>query len=128
MSTMTIQGPRTPERSLQQRRDALVRANAVRTARKEMKAWLRTLSPSVSMECTARLVRDPLVGVTDTMRVYDLLLSCRGIGPTRARDLLRRWHIAPSKTIGDLLPRQRQLLGVALDDLARHRRMTGRLR
>lgn len=122
---MTVCAPsRAPERSLDQRLDALARANLVRTARKEMKAWLGTLPPRASTERSARLVREPLVGVNDTMKVYDQLLACRGLGHVGASKLLRRLHISPSKTVGGLSPRQRDALTVALEELARQRRST----
>lgn len=121
--------PCTPDRSLQQRRDAIARANAVRIARKELRQCLRGLPRPAAAAHTARLVREPVAGVTTTMKVYSLLMACPGMGEVATTKLLRRLHISPSKTIGGLTPRQRQQLGVALDEIARRRlqtRITGR--
>lgn len=127
---MTTRTPtRAPERSRAQRLDALARANSVRTARANLKRQVGALPPPASTRMLACLVRDPCAGVTDTMKVYSLLVSGRGMGDVSANRLLRRLHISPSKTLGGLSPRQRQQLGVALDELARQRRfsrMSGR--
>lgn len=129
MTTVMIEAPVcAPERTRAQRFEALDRANAVRTARKELKQQLHALPSAASTQRVAMLVRQPLAGVTETMKVYDLLTACRGMGQSKANQLLRRLHISPSKTIGGLTPRQRQQLGVALEELARHRLLAGRRR
>ncbi len=122
MSTMMAPAPRQPR---EQQLDALRRANAVRTARARLKQQLRATPRPEATASTAQLVREPVEAI-DTMKVAALIASCPGMGPVATRNLLRRLHISPNKTIGGLSPRQRQQLGVALDELARHRRQSTR--
>jgi hypothetical protein len=112
-----------PTRSRVQRLDALARANRVRSARKQLKQALRSTPRPEATVRTARLVRQPPT-VTETMKVADLLMACPGMGQVATGSLLRRLHISPSKTLGGLSPRQRDQLGVALDEIARRRRQT----
>ncbi|MHB1950216.1 MAG: integration host factor, actinobacterial type [Acidiferrobacteraceae bacterium] len=115
MATMTVQAP---DRSVEQRMAALRRANAVRSARKGMKADLKS----------GRLAVALLTGMPPSyvlsMKVWDLLTAAPNIGPVKARTLLRRAEIAPSKTVGGLSRRQRdELVGLLV---ARGRVRTGR--
>jgi hypothetical protein len=113
----------SPARSREQQLEALRRANAIRSARARLKAQLRATPRPEATASTAQLVRQPVEAI-DTMKVAALIGSCPGMGPVATRNLLRRLHISPSKTIVGLSPRQRQQLGVALDELARRRRQT----
>jgi hypothetical protein len=98
----------TPDRSLQQRLDALEKANTVRTYRAELKKDIA----AAREDADAVLVSsDPLLA---TMKVGDLLLAVPGLGRVKVNYLFRRLGISPSKTVGGLSPRQRGQLLVAL--------------
>lgn len=94
----------TPERSLQQRLDALVRANEVRTFRARTKADLKSgrTSPTAVI-----LSDDPRF---ETWKVFDLLMSLPRIGRQKANRMMLRERISPSKTVGGLSERQRASL------------------
>jgi hypothetical protein len=100
--------PTTPDRSLQQRLDALQLANTVRTYRAQLKVDIA----EAREDADAVLVSgDRLV---DTMKVEELLLAVPGIGHVKVNQVFRRYGISPSKTIGGLSPRQRAQLLVVL--------------
>ncbi|HUR85101.1 MAG TPA: integration host factor, actinobacterial type [Solirubrobacteraceae bacterium] len=123
MTTVIIDAP---DRSHEQRREALRRANAVRAARAHLKQSLRAQPRPAATERTAHIVRAPEDTIA-TMKVSALLLACPGMGQVSTGRLLRRLGISPTKTIAGLSPRQRDHLGVALDELARRRRATSRI-
>lgn len=122
-----------PIRSLEQRMDALGRANEIRMARAKLKVVVRAdyslkvlidiiVRPEAARQhlpAKARVAAPP--GFVGTMRVYDLILGARGFGKVAANKLLTRARIAPSKTIGGLSERQRRELVVELDAIARRR-------
>lgn len=93
-----------PERSLQQRRDALDRANAVRMQRailkRDMKAG-RTTAREVLLACPE---------FVETMKVFDLLLAVPKAGRVKVTKALRQLAVPPSKTVGGLSVRQREEL------------------
>lgn len=104
MATLTVQAP---DRSIEQRMAALRRANAVRSARRGMKADLKS----------GRLTVALLIGMPPSyvlsMKVSDLLIAAPKIGRVKAATLLRRAEVAPSKTVGGLSRRQRdELVGL----------------
>lgn len=102
-----------PNRSLAQRRDALVKANRIRSARAELKVLLKrdhslkTLQSIIenpdlaALELGTRLA--PVLGFTpppdwlDTMAVRDLLLACPKVGTVKATRIMRdAWgHLTP---------------------------------
>lgn len=90
-----------PGRSLEQRRQALARANAVRTARAKLKKDLA--SGDVDL---APLIDNP-PDYAASAKVVDLLVSLPKIGQVRAHQILSRARIAPTKTLGGLTSRQR---------------------
>lgn len=97
-----------PERSTQQRLDALVHANEVRSYRSDLKAKIA----QARMNADEVLVSgDPLLA---TMRVDDLIKAVPGLGPRKADYMFRRYEISPSKTIAGLTSRQRGTLLVLL--------------
>ena len=100
--------PLTPSRSDQQRREALVRANQVRSARRRLKEQLKRKEASL-----ASLI-DNYPSYLATAKVNDLLQALPGWGPARAGKLLASCHISPTKTVAGLTPRQRQALLEAL--------------
>jgi hypothetical protein len=90
-----------PERSLQQRRDALRVANEIRTGRAELKR---------DIKAGRVLVHDILLDppeYTETMKVWDLLLSTPKYGRVKANKILQQCRISPSKTLGGMSQRQR---------------------
>ena len=90
-----------PERSLQQRREALERANVVRTRRATLKKDLKAGRASI-----IELLDDPPQYV-ETAKVFDMLLAVPKYGRVKVNKILVGCRISPSKTIGGLSPRQR---------------------
>ena len=99
MSTATI-----PERSLEQRREALNRANLVRTSRSELKGNLKRREVTL-----AEALLHPSEDVLG-MKVVELLLAAPKFGRVKVDKAMRLHHISPSKTIGGLTERQRLAL------------------
>lgn len=93
-----------PERSLQQRLDALQKGNRIRIERAERKRELKRGERKLE-----DLVADPPVEL-DSMKVRDLLLAAPKIGAVKADALLRAAVVSPSKTVGGLSTRQRSEL------------------
>ena len=96
--------PQTPERSQQQRMDALRRANDIRSERARLKERLRTGDLAI-----ADLLVDPPRCV-HTAKVLDLLLAVPKYGRVKANRLLERCRVSPAKTVNGLTPRQRKEL------------------
>lgn len=90
-----------PERSLQQRHDALDKANIVRTKRKTLKWDLKAGRKSVR-----DLIMDPPDFIS-TMKLFDLMLSTPKYGRVKVNKVLTQCRISPSKTLGGLSERQR---------------------
>lgn len=98
----------TFDRSLQQRMDALLHANEVRTYRARLKVDIA----EARVDADEVLVGgDPRV---QTMKVEDLLIAMPGMGKVKADQIFRRYAISHSKTIGGLSPRQRAQLLVVM--------------
>jgi hypothetical protein len=94
-----------PERSLDQRIDALTRANEVRTLRAELK---RDLKGRQGVDRCAAARPAPYL---ETAKVFDLLLALPKHGRVKATKILHSCRISPSKTFGGLSERQRAELG-----------------
>lgn len=92
------------ERSLDQRMEALKRANDIRTARAKLKRDLKDGRLSI-----APLLNDPPEFLL-TAKVFDLLLSVPGFGRVSANRILSQARISPSKTVGGMSERQRRVL------------------
>ncbi len=90
-----------PERSLQQRMDALTRANRIRTARAQLKRDLKGGRTSIH-----DLLLEPPEYV-ETAKVFDMLLAVPKYGRVKVNKVLQQCRISPSKTIGGLSQRQR---------------------
>jgi hypothetical protein len=90
-----------PERSLQQRMDALSRANQIRTRRAQLKRDLKAGRASIH-----DLLLEP-PEFLETAKVMDMLLAVPKIGRVKVNKLLTQCRISPSKTIGGLSERQR---------------------
>ncbi|HEV2998786.1 MAG TPA: integration host factor, actinobacterial type [Solirubrobacteraceae bacterium] len=90
-----------PERSLNQRLDALARANLIRSRRAELKRDLKSGRLSIH-----KLLLDPPDYVA-TAKVFDMMLAVPKYGRVKVNKMLAQCRIAPSKTIGGLSERQR---------------------
>ena len=90
-----------PERSLNQRMDALQQANLIRTRRAQLKRDLKGGRVSIHS-----LLSDPPEFVS-TAKVFDMLLAVPKYGRVKVNKILAQCRISPSKTIGGLSERQR---------------------
>jgi hypothetical protein len=90
-----------PERSLDQRMEALKRANDIRTARAKLKKDLKGGRVSIHA-----ILLDPPEYVM-TAKVFDMLLAVPKYGRVKTNRILNQCRISPSKTIGGLSERQR---------------------
>ena len=90
-----------PERSLNQRMDALQKANEIRSRRAQLKRDLKAGRQSIH-----DLLLEPPEYV-ETAKVFDMLLAVPKYGRVKANKVLQQCRISPSKTIGGLSPRQR---------------------
>ena len=90
-----------PERSLDQRMEALKRANDIRTARAKLKKDLKAGRASINT-----VLLDPPEYVM-TAKVFDMLLAVPKYGRVKTNRILNQCRISPSKTIGGLSERQR---------------------
>jgi hypothetical protein len=98
----TVTKPSTaPERSHDQRMDALQRANVIRTARAQLKRDLKAGKVSIHT-----LLLNPPEYLA-TAKVIDMLLAVPKYGRVKANKVLTTCRISPSKTIGGLSERQR---------------------
>jgi len=97
-------GSTTPERSLNQRMDALARANEIRIQRAQLKRDLKAGRRSIQS-----LLLEPPEYV-ETAKVFDMLLAVPKYGRVKVNKILAHCRIAPSKTIGGLSERQRSEL------------------
>lgn len=89
-----------PERSLQQRMDALESANRIRLWRADLKRKLKAgevLLVDVLYCDDARL---------ESMKVLDLLLAVPGMGVGKAHSILRRSQVSTSKSVAGMTERQ----------------------
>jgi hypothetical protein len=95
------QASEAPERSLEQRMDALKRANEIRSARAQLKRDIKAGRRSIH-----DLLLEP-PEYTETMKVFDALIVVPKYGRVKVNKLLQLCRISPSKTIGGLSQRQR---------------------
>src|SRR3954464_1607085 len=92
---------KTPSRSLDQRLDALGRANEIRVSRAQLKRNLKAGGGTFR-----RILLDSPASVLKA-KVYDMLMAVPRLGRVRAAKLLAQCRISQSKTIGGLSERQR---------------------
>lgn len=104
MSTMSITPATMPERSLDQRMQALQLATWTRSKRADFKRDLK----GGRQFARAALAAPP--SWMDTMKVYDLLLAMPRVGRVKVLKWLKLTGVSPSKTVGGLSPRQREAL------------------
>jgi hypothetical protein len=96
-----------PLRSLDQRMEALKRANDIRVRRAKLKKDLKT--GSVRIE---QVLSDPPEFVS-TAKVFDILMAVPKFGRVKASRFLNQCRISQSKTVGGLSERQRaELIGL----------------
>ncbi len=97
-----------PERSGDQRRDALALANRIRAQRAALKADLKLGRASIAV-----VLGDPLAYLA-TARIAKLLIALPGYGPKKVERLLAGCQVSPRKTVAGLSERQRDELLTAL--------------
>lgn len=90
-----------PQRSLIQRREALEKANDIRTYRAQLKRDVKARRKSLH-----DLLLDPPEKI-ETMKVFDLIIAAPKYGRTKVNKVLVQCRISPSKTIGGMSQRQR---------------------
>ena len=105
-----------PERSLNQRMDALQRANDIRSRRAQLKRDLKAGRTPIH-----QILLEPPEWV-ETAKVIDMLLAVPKYGRVKASKVLHTCRISPSKTIGGLSPRQRDELVASMNGGGRPRR------
>ncbi len=104
MTTLSDSHPKSavaPERTLNQRMDALEKANVIRSQRAKLKKDLKSGRMSIHS-----LLQDP-PDYLETAKVVDMLLAVPKYGRVKAHRVLQSCRISPSKTIGGLSERQR---------------------
>jgi hypothetical protein len=90
-----------PERSLDQRMEALKRANDIRVKRARLKKDLKDGQRRIE-----DILSDPPEFVS-TAKVFDMLLAVPKFGRVKAARFLNQCRISQSKTVGGLSERQR---------------------
>jgi hypothetical protein len=96
-----------PERSLDQRMEALKRANEIRVRRAQLKKDLK--DGRVNVE---EILSDP-PDYVETAKVFDILMAVPKFGRVKAARFLNQCRISQSKTVGGLSDRQRtELVGL----------------
>jgi S13-like protein len=101
--------PATPERSPDQRIDALNMANEIRTLRAQLKRDLKAGRASITT-----LLLDP-PAFLEAAKVFDMLLAVPKVGRVKATKILDSCRVSPSKTFGGLTDRQRAELASRLN-------------
>ena len=99
--TATKTAAQAPARSLDQRMEALRRANDIRVKRAKLKKDLK--DGRVRIE---QILDNPPEYVS-TAKVFDMLMAVPKFGRVKAARLLNQCRISQSKTVGGLSDRQR---------------------
>lgn len=97
-----------PVRSIDQRMDALGKANQIRTYRANLKMDIKAGRANI-----VELLTNPPQKI-HTMKVFDLMLAVPKMGRTKVDKLFRTCRISHSKTIEGLSARQRDELVMLL--------------
>ena len=96
-----------PVRSLDQRMEALKRANDIRVRRAQLKKDLKNGSIGID-----EILREP-PEYLETAKVFDMLMAVPKFGRVKAARFLNQCRISQSKTVGGLSERQRaELVGL----------------
>ncbi len=106
---MNKSSSQAPERSLDQRMDALRRANEIRSLRAQLKRDLKEGNIQI-----AAVISNPPEFV-QTAKVFDILIAVPKYGKVKATRFLVHCKISQGKTIGGLSERQRAELVALLD-------------
>jgi hypothetical protein len=96
--------PSTPERSLDQRMDALHKANEIRSRRARFKQDLK----GGRVQVHPYLLEPP--EWLETAKVFEVLMAVPKYGRVKVGKVLQTCKISPSKTVGGLSERQRSEL------------------
>ena len=103
-----------PARSLDQRMDALRRANDIRVRRAQLKKDLKAGA------CRSRRSSSQPPEYVETAKVFDILMAVPKFGRVKAARFLNQCRISQSKTVGGLSERQRtELVGLSAAERAR---------
>ena len=94
----------TPVRTLEQRLDALGRANQIRSRRAQLKKDLKKGEKAID-----QILADPPEFIR-TAKVVDVLLAVPNCGKVKSQKVLNHCRISPNKTVGGLSERQRREL------------------
>jgi hypothetical protein len=105
-----VQPNAAPQRSLDQRMDALQRANHVRSQRAALKTALK-----IGDTCITAIIEEPPEYLL-TAKVLDLIMAAPKYGRVKAAKVMERCRVSPSKTVGGLSERQRRELVEALKE------------
>ena len=106
-SVATKTQAQAPVRSLDQRMEALKRANDIRVRRAQLKKDLKSGDARIQ-----EILREPPEFVS-TAKVFDMLLAVPKFGRVKAARFLNLCRISQSKTVGGLSERQRsELIGL----------------
>lgn len=100
-TTQQKSASQAPERSLDQRMEALRRANEIRSRRAQLKRDLKAGEISI-----VDVIADPPEFVL-TAKVFDMLMAVPKYGKVKATRFLNTCRISQGKTIGGLSDRQR---------------------
>lgn len=95
---------------------ALKRANEIRTARSKLKKDLKKRRISLSS-----VLLPEIDGCIETMRAFDLLISCPAIGRVKAGAICKRLGVRPSVYLPQLSPSRRQQLVEVVEGSGRSR-------
>ncbi len=95
-----------PDLDPEQRRQALAKAAEVRQIRAQVKQMLKTGEITLADVLARAETAEPLA----KMKVSDVLEALPNIGRIRARRLMERLDIAPTRRLRGLGPRQKQAL------------------
>jgi len=82
--------------------EALARANEVRGKRAQLKRDLKARKVQIK-----NLLLEPPPTWLETMKIFDLLISCPKYGRVKTNKVLQQCRISPAKTVGGLSVRQR---------------------
>lgn len=99
-----------PDLDPEQRREALAKAAEVRQIRAQVKQMLKTGEVTLAEVLDRAETAEPLA----KMKVADVIEALPNIGKIRARRLMERLDIAPTRRLRGLGPRQKQALLEAL--------------
>lgn len=94
----------TPIRTLEQRLEALRRANDIRSQRARLKKDLKQGTIKID-----KILADPPEYIK-TAKVVDVLLAVPNCGKVKSSKVLNHCRISPNKTVGGLSERQRREL------------------